>query len=377
MFNFKTLEQLVQMSRAAFRANLKGSDAWVWPNNVYASAKVIGGMIFEAFGFASYVSKAMFAWSAPDLDSLSGHGVEYDIPQNPAAPASGNLIFAVTDNITVNTGAILQRTDGVQYVVSSGGSLATSGTLTLPVMAATNGLNTNLAANAPLQIMSGVSTTSTTQPTCAVDGNGLTLGADLEDIESWRARILFRKRNPPHGGAPADYVQWAGQVAGVSFYLDQPTVYVERLWSGPGTARVFPLMYDLYANGIPSAADVQRVAEYFVTVQPASAGVTVAAPQPVTVDVVISGLTPNTTDVQEAVIAELQDTFRRLSRPCGSDSNFGSMPYLAYNFSFSRSWIWQAIANATGEQRHVLNSPTADVTLNAGQMAVLGNVSFV
>jgi uncharacterized phage protein gp47/JayE len=376
MFAIPTLKDLMQRTRQSFRANLKGSDAWVWPNNVYASAKVVAGGVFEIFGFAAYIEKQIFAHRAPDLESLTLHGVEFGIPQKPAAPAMGSVIFTVVENVTVETGAILQRADGVQYIVSEGGTLATSGTLTVPVVAAADGLNTNADADTPLEIMSAVTTTSATDPTCAVDANGLTLGTDVEDIESYRARILFRKRNPPHGGSAADYVLWAGQVSGVSFFLDRPTVYVERLWQGPGTVRVFPLMYDLYADGIPSTADVDRVQAYIETVRPAGALVTVAKPTAVPVNVVIAGLSPNTTEVQEAVRAELADAFFRLSRPAGTDNAFGSMPYLASPFSFSLSWLWQAVANATGEQRHRIVTPTADVTLQAGEMATLGSVTF-
>ncbi|MGY3588089.1 putative phage protein gp47/JayE [Bradyrhizobium sp. USDA 4350] len=376
-FALPTLKDLMERTRQSFRANLKGSDAWVWPNNVYASAKVMAGSLFELFGFAAYIEKQIFAHRAPDIESLRLHGIEYDIPQKPAAPANGNVVYTVTDNIVVSTGAILTRTDGVQFIVTAGGTLATSGTLTVPVVAATDGANTNTEANTPLAITSGVTTTSSTAPTCAVDGNGLSLGYDLEDIESYRARILFRKRNPPHGGSAADYVMWAGEVAGVSFFLDQPTVYVERQWQGAGTVRVFPLMYDLYPNGIPSPADVLRVQEHIEAVRPAGAAVTVAAAAAVPVNITISGLSPNTTDVQEAVLAELQDAFFRLSRPAGIDAVFGSMPYLASPFSFSLSWIWQAVANASGEKRHSIQSPAADVALLPGQMATLGTVTFV
>ena len=376
MFAFPTLKDLMERSRQSFRANLKGSDAWVWPNNVYASAKVIAGAIFEVFGFAAYIEKQIFAWRAPDIESLTNHGIEYGIPQNPATPATGSVIFTVTDNISVSTDAILTRADGVQFIVTAGGNLATSGSLTLPVVSVTDGKINNTEAGTDLAITSGVTSTSTTAPTCAVDGNGITLGADIEDIESYRARILFRKRNPPHGGAAADYVFWAGQVAGVSFYADRPTVYVERLFAGPGTVRVFPLMFDLYSNGIPSAADVLRVHEYIETVRPAGASVTVAAPVAVPVNITVSGLQPNTIDVQNAVLAELADTFFRLSRPAGADAAFGSMPYLASPFTFSLSWIWQAVANATGEQRHRIVSPTSDVALFPGQMATLGTVTF-
>jgi uncharacterized phage protein gp47/JayE len=376
MFQLPTLKELSERTRQAFRANLKGTDAWVWPNNVYASAKVVAGAVFEVFGFASYIEKQIFAHRAPDIESLTRHGTEYGIARKPAAPAVGNVVFTAADDIAVDTGAVLRRSDGLEFIVSVGGVLATSGTLTVPVIASTDGVASNTEANTSLEIISGVTSSGTPTPTCAVDSSGLALGADVEDIESYRARILFRKRNPPHGGSAADYVLWAGEVSGVSFFLDRPTVYVERLWQGPGTVRVFPLMYNLYANGIPSPADVQRVQDHIEMVRPAGAKVTVARPIEVPVNVIVQGLEPNTAEVQEAVRAELANAFFRLSRPAGSDVLFGSMPYLAAPFSFSTSWIWQAVANASGERRHKIVSPTADIALLAGQMATLGNITF-
>jgi uncharacterized phage protein gp47/JayE len=80
--------------------------------------------------------------------------------------------------------------------------------------------------------------------------------------------------------------------------------------------------------------------------------------------------------VQEAVRAELASTFRRLGRVAGNDDAFGAMPYLASPQSFSRSWIWQAVANASGEERHAITSPNADIPLAAGEFPVLGTVTF-
>jgi hypothetical protein len=53
------------------------------------------------------------------------------------------------------------------------------------------------------------------------------------------------------------------------------------------------------------------------------------------------------------------------------------MPYLASPFSFSRSWIWQAVANASGEERHTIIGPAADVALTVAQFPTLGNVTFI
>jgi uncharacterized phage protein gp47/JayE len=376
MFDLPTLQSLTERARRSFRANLKGSDAWVWPNNIYASAKVIAGQVFEAFGFASYIEKSIFAHTAPDYDALARHGTEYNIPQKPAAPAGGKVEFTATDDLVVSTNAVLRRADNIEYLVTAGGVLTASGMLSVPVKSVGDGKDKNSEAGTPLQIISGVTSTSGTAPTAEVSSDAIVFGSEVEDLESWRQRILFRKRNPIMGGAAADYVTWAGQVAGVSFVQDRPTVYVERLWAGNGTVRAFPLMFDLYDDGIPSAADVARVREHISALQPAGARVTIAAPVAIPVNVTVSGLEPNTTEVQEAVLSELKDTFRRLSRPSGTDAVFGSMPYLATPFKFSVSWVWQAVANATGEQRHKINAPTVDVALLPGEMAVLGTVTF-
>ena len=154
-------------------------------------------------------------------------------------------------------------------------------------------------------------------------------------------------------------------------------VFVERLWNGPGTVRVFPLMDDLYANGIAPPGEIDRVAEFIESVRPAGAIVTVTAPSPLVVAVQIGGLTPDTTDVRNAVVAELTAAFRRHSRVSGNDTVHGGMPFLATPAVFSRSWIWQAVANACGEQSHSINAPAVDQVLSSGQIAVLGTVSFV
>lgn len=368
-YQLPTLKDLLQKSRLQFRANLKGTDAWLWPNNVYASAKVVGGMVFEVFGFAAYIAKQIFAHTAPDIETLRMHGEEFGMPQKPRAPASGPVTLTSTGDLIVPAGAVFTRADGIQYIAAAGGSRSGAGTLTITVISATDGKINNADAGTSLAVDAAIAGS----PTAVVGTGGIVAGADDEDIELYRARILFRKRNPPMGGSASDYVLWATNVSGVT------RVFVERLWSGPGTVRVFVLMDDLYptTSGIPSPANVQRVADYIDTVRPSGAVVTVVAPTAHVINVQIAGITPNTPAVQEAVVAELIETFERLSRVCGSDTPHGGMPYIATTESFSRSWIWQAIANATGEQRHILNLPAADVSLGLGEMATLGTVTFV
>lgn len=373
-FAIPTLDDLVQRTRRAFRDHLPGTDAWLWPNNVNPSAKVIGGAVNEAFGFADYIAKQQFALTA-DGEHLDKHGEEYGLARKPAQPAQGKVTLTAADITTIAAGALFSRADAIQYRALGDTTIGGPGTADVDVIATSDGKATIALAGTPLEIVSGV----TGPATAAVADGGIVGGADVEpdgeigtsDLRTYRGRILLRKRFPPHGGAAPDYVQWAGQVSGVT------RVFVERLWAGAGTVRVFPLMDDLYANGIPPAAEIARVADYIETVRPTGAIVTVAPPAPVSVDVTISGLSPNTLAVQEAVLAELREAFRRLSRVAGNDTPHGGMPFLATPTSFSRSWLWQAVANAAGEERHVITAPTADIALGAGQMAVLGTVTFV
>jgi len=80
--------------------------------------------------------------------------------------------------------------------------------------------------------------------------------------------------------------------------------------------------------------------------------------------------------VRENVVAELRAMFRRNARVAGIAEPLASQPYRATEHTLSRSWIWQAVANATGEQSHEITAPVADVELTPGQMPVLGAVTF-
>ena len=54
-FKIPTLTALAQRTANAFRANLKGSDARLWPNNVAVSAKVIAGAVWAAYELATFL----------------------------------------------------------------------------------------------------------------------------------------------------------------------------------------------------------------------------------------------------------------------------------------------------------------------------------
>ncbi|CAM5764351.1 baseplate J/gp47 family protein [Bosea minatitlanensis] len=364
-FSIPTLRDLVERTRLAFRANLPGSDAWLWPNNVGPTAKVLAGLTHEVFGYADWIARQKFALTA-DGDSLDLHGAELGMSRRPAAAAAGSVAVVSTAALVVDAGAVLSRSDGFTYRAASGGVLAGAGTLSLPVIAEEAGKSGIARPGTVLLALSGFSG----PVTIAVGAEGVASGADAEGDEAFRQRILFRKRNPPQGGSAADYVIWASEIPGVT------RVFVERLFNGPGTVRVFPLFDDDYDGGIAPPARIVEVAEYLDSQRPAGAALTVAAPAARVIDVEIAGLSPGGVAVEEAVRQELASTFRRLGRVTGADAPSPSMPYLATAQVFSRSWIWQSAANAAGEQSHVVVDPASDIAVPIGSVPVLGSVTF-
>lgn len=379
MFNIPTLDSLVARARGAFRAYLPGSDAWLWPNNIYPAAKLIGGMMSELFGFADKIARQKFAITA-DGPYLDLHGAEIGLGRQQPTPSAGDVTVTVADAYQVAFGAVFQRSDGVQFTATAAVASAIAGALTVPVQSAVNGSATVTIAGAPLTILSGVTDVNGDAAATAVVGTGGLIGGN--DVEkdgaklnpppgTYRYRILFRKRNPPQGGAAADYVSWA-QAANANV----TRVYVERLWAGFGTVRVSILMDALYANGIPQSADIAQIANFISAQQPSGAIVSVVAPTPVAVNVTVHGLTPSTPATQSAVQAELAAAFLRLSQVAGIDVANPAMPYLAAPFTFAQQWLQQAVDNATGVQRGSVSSPSSDTTLTPGQIATLGTVAF-
>lgn len=383
VFRIPSLGYCVELSRAAFRAYLPGTDAWLWPNNIGPSAKVIGGSAWEIFNRLDYVQRAMFALTAEGED-LDMHGSELKLPRKAAAPAGGNMVLTVLDVTNVAIGAQFERLDGVIVTATAGGATTGPGTLNIPVVAALPASAANSQGGTAFTIISGVSGNGASTATAAVDSNGLSGGLDVEadgapftsDLSTYRGRILFRKRNPIMGGAPADYVTWALQVPGVT------RVFVERRWNGPGTLRVFPLFDVLFAasGGVADAGHIALVDDALQAEAPAGCALTTQAPTAQPINVTVQSLVPNTSAAEAAANAELLDTFQRLGRVSGSDpataAQLLAMPFLATPFSFAALWCAQAVANAAGDQRGVMVAPTADQTIAEGAIPTLGSLVF-
>lgn len=357
-FNVPTLTDLASRTARAFRANLKGSDAALWPNNVAASSKVIAGSVWEAFAFLRYISDQIFAATA-DGTFLERHAAEYGMARLPASYASGEVVLSGDNGVLVPAGLTLTRADGITYETTTSGVIA-SGSVTVKARALAPGRAGNAASGALVTLTAPLDRVLDEGEVAAT---GLGGGAEVESDESLRARVLFRKRMPPHGGAAHDYVAWAREVNGVTrVFVDPVTMTNARTSVG-----VWVMMDDLYVNGIPNGSAIAAVRSYIETVRPAGALVDIAAPTALAVNVTIDDLSPDTSSVRDAIRAELADLFRRGTR----------VATVTDPYTLRVSKLWEAVSHATGEDSHRLTLPAADVVVPTGQVPVLGTVSFI
>lgn len=374
IFPIPDLDTCVQGARSAFNAAMSGINAWLWPNNIGPTAKVLGGEQWEVYNRLDFVGSQAFVLFSKGK-YLDYHGAEFNLPRKVATASTGNVALTATDVLSIASTAQFSRGDGVIFSATSSASLLGPGTVNVPVIGPA-GQSSNTQAGAPMTVLSGVTGAGAVSATAAVDSNGLAGGADIEadgpiktsDLQYYRGRVLFRKRNPPMGGAPSDYVLWAGAVPGVT------RVFVEPLFSGPGTVRVFPLFDGLFPGGVPDSAHVMLVEAALDPVLPAAASVTVAAATPQPINVLVSNLNPSTSAAQASVLAELADTFQRLGQVAGIANPNPALPFLATPFTFLALWIEQAVANAEG----VIGADVtvSDTPIAIGSIPVLGTVTF-
>lgn len=346
-----SLKAEVEASREAFRAEMPGSDAHVWPNNLYVVAKVLGGLQRLKGQALQWLYNQRFVKYC-DVDALEIYADEYGLTRKPATQATGDVSFSGAPGVSIPVGTVLTATNNLTLATTEIGTIAANGVVSVPVQAEQFGVASNLEAGTALALtLAGA--------TAKVGDDGLGGAADIESDASLRARVLFRKRNPPHGGSLPDIEMWTLEVPGVTRAFASNKI---------GGSNVYFLMDDARPNGIPNAADLAIVQDHLSDPvrKPVGTTITVHEIDHDPINVVIEGLDPASQDVQDAVNAELADTF---ATRCGP-SVPGSL------FTLPQSWLWQAVSNATGENRHKITAPGTDLTFRVGFLPTLGQVTF-
>lgn len=340
--------------RGAFRRYLPGTDTALKNNLVTIIVKVVALIAHEFELRMAALSRQIFLTTATDLRWIRLHASEVGIYQKPASAATGA--------ITGTAGALTTYPSGIRFVSGSAVYVSTAaatsgadGELTVTVMAESKGASGNRDGGG-LLALADPALYPDLGSEWVVDDAGLGGGADIEDKEALRARALARKRNPPGGGTLTDYERFATAVPGVL------KAWAFRPANAPGMVVVYFLFADR-VNSMPSPADVAVVqaaidAQRLIRVDDSVA----VAPIAQAVDVTISGLSGDNDDIRAAIQTGIAAMYVERCHP--------GLP--GDPFVLPRAWISEVISGVTGEERHTLVAPAADVVFTAGAFPVNG-----
>jgi uncharacterized phage protein gp47/JayE len=296
-----------------------------------------------------YLSRQFFAHLA-DTEYLELIGIDYAIYRKAAAKAGGYVTVTGTAGSIVPVGTVLRRVDGVRYVATGGITIPPLGVATLQVLAEKVGLIGNSAAATilkPTSPLAGVTS-------IVVSVGTLAGGTETETDEELRARILYRRRNPPGAGTRSDWSRWALELPGAT------RVWVTSVPYGYGTVRV---MFAMDNNGtIPSAQSLLDMAAHLEQYTPMGSELFVEPTVFLPVNFTIHDLPNGDPAIRQAITNELTDLLYREGGP---------------GQTIPISHITEAISGASGEYDHVLTVPSAPIVVPYNGIAALGTITWV
>lgn len=316
-------------------------------------ARVLAGAAHMLHGHLEFLSRQIFPDQA-DAEYLTRWGALFGLSFNPATYADGTATATGSDGSVIPEGTVLVRADGTRYATDAEATIS-SNLAALSLTALLAGVDGNCDAGTELSFESPIAGVDATASSDELSG-----GTEQETTDAFRVRVLDRMRQPPHGGAAADYVAWAKEVPGVT------RVWVFPLEEGPGTV-VVRFVRDDDGSGtaiFPSAGevlDVQLKMTGTNAVAPVAAEVLVYAPVPQALDFSLS-ITPDTTATRAAVTAALEDLLLRIAAPGGT---------------IPRSQVEIAVGTADGVTDFSVVSPAANVWHLVDNMPFMGTITWL
>ena len=359
-FTRSSLQEIVDRIVSDFQTRITGASSLLRRSVLRVISRINAGAFHLLYEYLDYQARQMFVLTA-DEAGLEAISSEYGITRTAAIKAVGSGAATGTNGITVPAGAELKSTDDQVYEVDADATIVL-GTAILDFTATVAGADGN---DDPAITLSFVSPMAGVSSSVTVDADGITGGANIETDDSLRERVLARKRQPPHGGADFDYETWALEVGGVT-----------RAWSFPqymGVGTIgLAFVRDDDVSIIPTAVQQAAVRAYIVSHTDPGTGITVGCPVTAEPGLFIIELTllsvdftiaiyPNTVVVQNAVTAALENLIIEQGGP-------EETIYL--------SEISEAISLSSGEERHRITIPVADITAATNQIHALGTVTF-
>jgi len=378
-FKRPTLTELRQQNRLYLETELEGTGTVLKNSNLAVLADADAGMAHLHNAYLDYIALQTNPFTSTD-EYLAGWGAMKKVYRK-AASAATSPAFTIQGsvNTTLPAGSLLNRSDGVQYRTTTDITPDATGSGSGPVTAllsdpaaditgggakgnAVAGTVLTLGVNVPGLQSSGTLATAATG------------GADIEDEEDFRQRVLLAYQNPPQGGSDADYKSWALEVAGIT------RAWVKRRIMGAGTVGIYIMTDNASASGgfptgsdgvsslepyyaVKASGDQGRVADHIFPLQSDTAVVWVCSPIKKTVDFVINGISQAGSTTVAAIVAAIDGVFFEGGNPDGTGKIY-------------LSDLNKAIGDVDGTTGYVLVQPAANIVLATGELPVRGKVTY-
>lgn len=267
----------------------------------------VSASIRDLYDMQSWIVRQIIPTSESEDQTIIDIARTEGVIRKLASGATGPVTFTGTSPIPVDT--VMTHQDGRSYRVTSSDA-PSGGNVVVQVQAEDVGDATNMDAGEVL-------TLSSTVP--GVQPNGvsgvLSGGAEIEPVSQVLERLLFRKRNPPMGGAPHDYVAWCREVSGVT------RAWCEDFYQGGSTVG-YAFVFDDREDILPTVTDQQTMADYIYRHQDPATGVDVGRPaglEAIYIPLMLKAtdlaiqLTPDTDENRQAVQTNLEAYWKTLS----------------------------------------------------------------
>lgn len=301
-YNRLTLNNLYQRIKSDMEARLTG-DVKIPPTSMLSVVAFgIAGGSYLVQGFLEWIYKQIL----PDLADETGigrHATILNLPQKSASFTTGYVAFTGTTSAVIPSGTQIQNSSGLAYNTKASFTIGTDTQVAVEAVEAGAGWNTTTGMEVVSPI-SGVNDTVTII-------SGFTDGEDQETFDNWVVRILQRRQNPPSSGTTEDYVRWALEISGVT----HAWCFAAEDWNGAGTVGL--AVSDTNHDQLTQSFLDNTVEPYIEALKPAPARITYYSPTPIIVDYQIS-ITPNTSDNQTAITANIDTLFADDAAPAGS-----------------------------------------------------------
>lgn len=349
-FERPSLPVLIDRAAATMRAETGSTEAELRRSNLHVLARVQAGAAHGFYGYLDWLAKQPFPDSA-DIEMVRRWASMLNVLEVEAGFARARVRLSGSSGAVVLAGRLLAKASG-EVLRTEADAVLVDGVADVMASADVPGAASSVAVGEQLQLVSPV---AGVVGTAEVLADGLVSGADAESPGSLRGRVLSRLRQPPHGGARGDYVEWARQVPGVT------RVWVYPRWLEAGSVGVTFVRDDDPDGLIPTLAEVAEVQALLETVAPVNARPVVFAPTPIPLDIALR-IYPDTPTMRAAVERSLAEWIAHEAVP-------GGLTRLTH--------LHQVISDTPGEIDHELIVPMADFEPMQHEIAVLGAVTWL